>query len=68
MFFHADFEFYNENTELYDSNMVYKQNTFLYQNVMIRAISPSSRYVVEGFFLYNLIKFRAEYNGFKQIL
>ena len=30
--------------------MVYKQNTFLYQNFMIRAISPSSRYVVEGFF------------------
>ena len=30
--------------------MVYKQNTFLYQNFMFRAISPSSRYVVEGFF------------------
>ena len=30
--------------------MVYKQNTFLYQHFMIRAISPSSRYVVEGFF------------------
>ena len=51
MFVHADFEFYNENIELYDENMVYnKQNTFLYQNFMIRAISPSSRYVVEGFF------------------
>ena len=50
MFFHADFEIYNENIELYDKNMVYKQNTFLYQNFMIRAISPSSRYVVEGFF------------------
>jgi len=28
MFFHADFEFYNENTELYDKDMVYKQNIF----------------------------------------
>ena len=31
-------------------------------------MSPSSRYVVEGFFLYNLIKFRALYNRFKPIL
>ena len=30
--------------------MLYKQNTFLDQNFMIRAISPSLRYVVEGFF------------------
>ena len=50
MFFQADFGFYNENTELYDWNMVYKQNTFLDKHFMIRAISPSSRYVVEGFF------------------
>jgi len=49
MFFYADFEFYNENTELYDLNMVYTQSTCLYQSFMIRAISPSSRYVVEGF-------------------
>ena len=49
MVFHADFENYSENIELYDENMVYKQNTFLYQNMMIRAIRPSSRYVVEGF-------------------
>ena len=49
MFFHAGSEFYDENTELYDENMVYKQNTCLDQNFMIRAISPSLRYVVEGF-------------------
>ena len=30
--------------------MVYKQTTFLDQHFMIRAISPSLRYVVEGFF------------------
>ena len=29
--------------------MAYKQYTCLYQKIMIRAISPSSRYVVEGF-------------------
>ena len=29
--------------------MVYKQNTFLDHIFMIRAISPSLRYVVEGF-------------------
>ena len=50
MAFHADFEFYNQNIELDDQNMVIKQNTFLDQNFMIRAISPSSRYVVEGCF------------------
>ena len=48
--------------------MVYKQNTCLYQNFMIRAISPSSRYVVEGFFLHHLDKFRALYNRFEAIL
>ena len=30
--------------------MVYKQNTFLYQKFRFRAISPSSRYAVEGIF------------------
>ena len=40
----------------------------LYQMFMIRAISPSSRYVVEGFVLHHLIKFRALYNRFKPIL
>ena len=59
MVFHADFEFYNENAELYDSIMFYTQNTFLDQNVMLRAISPSSRDVVEGFFLRHLDEFRA---------
>ena len=68
MVFHADFETYNENTELHDQNMVYKQNTFLYQKFRFRDISPSSRYVVEGFVLHHLIKFRALYNRFKPIL
>ena len=54
MVFDADFEFYNENIELYDKIMAYKQNTFLYQN-LIRAVSPSLRYVVEGF----IFEFRA---------
>ena len=60
MFFHADFEFHNENAELYDQNMVYKQKTMFYQNLMIRAISSSSRYVVvvEGFLLRHLDSFR----------
>ena len=48
--------------------MVYKQNAFLDQHFMIRAISPSSRYVVEGFFLHHLDQFRALYNQFKPIL
>ena len=48
--------------------MVYKQNTFLDQNFMIRAISPSSRYVVEGFVLRHLDEFRTFYNRFKPIL
>ena len=68
MVLHADFEFYNENAELHDKDMICKQNTFLYQNFMIRAISPSSRYVVEGFVLRHLDKFRALYNRFKPIL
>ena len=50
MVFHADFEIYNENVELYDKNMVYKQHTFLYQKIRFWDMSPSSRYVVEGFF------------------
>jgi len=33
MVFHADFGNYNENIKLYDKNMVYKQNTFLYQKI-----------------------------------
>ena len=46
--------------------MVYKQNTFLDQHFMIRAISPSLRYVVEGFVLHHLDKFRALYNRFNR--
>ena len=68
MVFHTDFENYNENIDLYDKNMVYKQNTFLYQKIRFRDISPSSRYVVEGLFLHILIKFRTLYNQFKPIL
>ena len=48
--------------------MVYKQITFLYPKKIFWDMSPSSRYVVEGFFLYNLIKFTALYHRFKLIL
>ena len=68
MVFHVYFEIYNENAELYDQNIVYKQNTFLYQKIRFRDMSPSSRYVVEGFFLHHLTKFRPLCNRFKPIL
>ena len=40
MVFHADFENYNENIELYDKNMVYKQNTVLYQKKYFEIWAP----------------------------
>ncbi len=40
MVFHADFENYNESIELYDWNMVYKQNTFLDQKKYFEIWAP----------------------------
>ena len=68
MVFHADFEIYNENTELYDKDNVYKQNTFFISIFYDSSYKLLVKICYGVFLLRHLDEFRALYNRFKPIL